>query len=283
MLRDQPPQHRGVVARKVLDMRGMAPGPAGEQPVLGQVLDEIRAGGHLPLRQRAQDIGPHEALGRLQDGKAPGAVVLGVVPLVVAWAIPALLEDAVGAALGHALGHELVRRRARRKAEADRWCLHRRVSLWARCSSRARVWLLAFAVAAIGELVAKPAGAAGVALVPAHRDLVLGTPARVGVALAGRSASGGWWRRRRGALLRVFAVGTGGLRLHGGGHGRGDLLVERPGLGLTLLLGLLAAALGLLLAGSRGWLRSRAGSPGARAGSWWPGAGASGRPRPAWC
>src|SRR5439155_13224533 len=51
--------------------------------------------------------------------------------------IPALLEDAVGAALGHALGHELVRRRARRKAEADRWCLHRRGSLWARCSSRA--------------------------------------------------------------------------------------------------------------------------------------------------
>jgi hypothetical protein len=57
-------------------------------------------------------------------------------------------------------------------------------------------------------------------------------------------------RRRRGALLRALAVGTGGLRLHGGGHGHGDLLVERPGLGLTLLLGLLAAALGLLLTGS---------------------------------
>src|SRR5215468_6871434 len=42
-------------------------------------------------------------------------------------------------------------------------------------------WLLAFAVAAIGELVAKPAGAAGIALVPAHRDLVLGTPARVAI------------------------------------------------------------------------------------------------------
>src|SRR4029453_4116151 len=35
VLRDQPAQHRGVVARKVLDMRGMAPLPAGEQPVLG--------------------------------------------------------------------------------------------------------------------------------------------------------------------------------------------------------------------------------------------------------
>ena len=54
--------------------------------------------------------------------------------------------------------------------------------------------------------------------------------------------------RRRGALLRAVAVVPGGLRLHGGGHGRGDLLVERPGLGLALLLGLLAAALGLLLA-----------------------------------
>src|SRR5262249_5509126 len=46
-------------------------------------------------------------------------------------------------------------------------------------------WLLAFAVAAIGELVAKPAGAAGVAVVPAHRDLVLETPARVVVVRAG--------------------------------------------------------------------------------------------------
>jgi hypothetical protein len=40
---------------------------------------------------------------------------------------------------------------------------------------------LPFAIAAVSKLVAKPAGAAGVALVPAHRDLVLGTPARVGV------------------------------------------------------------------------------------------------------
>ena len=79
MLRNQPPQHGGVIARKVLDMRGMAPGPAGEQPVLGQVLDELPARGNLPLRQRAQDIGPHEALGRLQVGKAPGAVALRVV------------------------------------------------------------------------------------------------------------------------------------------------------------------------------------------------------------
>ena len=44
MLRDQSPQHGGVVARKVLDVRGMAPGPAGEQPVLGEVIDEIRPG-----------------------------------------------------------------------------------------------------------------------------------------------------------------------------------------------------------------------------------------------
>ena len=78
VLRDHPAQHGGVVARKVLDMRGMAPLPAGEQPVLGQVLDEIRARSYLPLRQRAQDIGPHEALGRLQVGKAPGTVALRV-------------------------------------------------------------------------------------------------------------------------------------------------------------------------------------------------------------
>src|SRR5262249_35734330 len=88
VLRDQPAQHGGVVAWKVLDMRGMAPGPAGEQPVLGQVLDELRAGDNLPLRQRAQDIGPDEALGRFQDGEAPGAVVLWVAALVVGWAIP---------------------------------------------------------------------------------------------------------------------------------------------------------------------------------------------------
>src|SRR5262245_18703378 len=161
VLRDESPQYGGVVARKVLDMRGMAPGPAGEQPFLGQVLDELRAGGHLPLRQRAQDIGPHEALGRLQVGKAPRAIELRVDALVIARAIPALLQDAVGAALGHALGHELVRRRARRKAEADGSCWHWRSS-WARCASRAGGSLFSFAVAAIGELVAKPAGAAGV-------------------------------------------------------------------------------------------------------------------------
>src|SRR5262249_18169127 len=105
---------------KVLDMRGMAPGPAGEEPFLGQVLDEIRAGGNLPLRQRAQNIGADKALGRLQDGEASGAIVLRIVPLVVGWTIPAMFEGVVGAALGHAPGHELVRRRARRKAEADR-------------------------------------------------------------------------------------------------------------------------------------------------------------------
>src|SRR5262249_51612935 len=160
-------------------MRGMAPGPAGEQPVLGEVLDEIRPGDNLPLRQRAQDIGPYEALGRSQDGEAPGAVVLRVVPLVIAWTIPAPLEGMVGAALGHALGHELVRRCARRKTEADRWCLHRRISLWARCSSRARCGLFAFAVPTACQAVRVP----GAALIraPLHRAAVDRTPARVGV------------------------------------------------------------------------------------------------------
>jgi len=97
----------------------MAPLPAGEQPVLGQVLDEFRAGGHLPLRQRAQDIGADKTLGCLQDGKAARAVVLWVVALVVARAIPALVEDAVRTAFRHALGHELVRRRAWREWEAN--------------------------------------------------------------------------------------------------------------------------------------------------------------------
>src|SRR5262249_12817458 len=110
--------------------------------------------------------------------------------------------------------------------------------------------LFSFAVAAIGELVAKPAGAAGVAVVPAHRELGLGTPARVVVVRAGEAICiRRLGRRRRGALLRALTVVPGGLRLHGGGHGRGDLLVQRPGLGLTPLLGLLAAALDLLLAG----------------------------------
>src|SRR6266851_6897570 len=170
--------------------------------------------------------------------------------MVIDREIPSLVEDAVGAALGHALGHELVRRRSWREWEANGWCLHRRSS-WARCASRAGVWLLAFAVAAIGELMAQPAGAAGIALVPAHGDLMLGTPARVVIVRVGQALGfRRLGRRRRGALLRALAVGTGGLRLHGGGHGRGDLLVQRPGLGLALLLGLLTAALGLLLAGS---------------------------------
>src|SRR5262249_43054491 len=106
VLRDQPPQHRRIVAWKVLDMRGMAPGPAGEEPFLREVLDEIRARSYLPLRQRAQDIGADKALGCLQDGEASGAVELRVGALVIARAIPALLEDAVRTALGHALGHE---------------------------------------------------------------------------------------------------------------------------------------------------------------------------------
>src|SRR5574341_2109683 len=155
-------------------MRGMAPGPAGEQPLLGQVLDEIPARGNLPLRQRAQDVGPYKALGRLQLGKAPGAVVLRVVPLVVARAIPALLEDTVGAALRHALRHELVRRRARREWEANGWCLHWRGS-WARCSSRAGLGLLAFAVRAGVQPVRVPR--ATLVRAPLHRAGVDGTPA----------------------------------------------------------------------------------------------------------
>src|SRR5262245_32504772 len=114
------------------------------------------------------------------------------------------------------------------------------------------VWLLtlAFAVAAIGELVAKPAGAAGVAVVPAHRDLVRETPARVVVMRAGEALGvRRLGRRCRGALLRILVVVPGGLCLHGRLDGRGDLLVERPGLGLSLLLGLLQRMLGLLLAG----------------------------------
>src|SRR5262249_40557756 len=206
VLRDQPPQHGGVVARKVVDMRGMAPLPAGEQPVLGQVLDEIPARGDVPLRQRAQDIGADEALGRLQASKAPGAVMLRVAALVVAWAIPALFEDPVGAALRHALGHELVRRRARREWKADGAWLHRRRS-WAGCASRAGVWLLAFAVAAVSKLVAKPAWTAGVAIVPAHRDLVRGTPARVVVVCAGEALGFRRLVRRRGvAPQRALAV-----------------------------------------------------------------------------
>src|SRR5262249_10470922 len=162
-------------------MRGMAPGPAGEQPVLGEVLDEIRPGDNLPLRQRAQDIGPYEALGRFQDGEAPGAVMLRIVPLVIAWTIPAPLEGMVGAALGHALGHELVRRRARRKAEANRWCLHRRVSIGSRQRSdhAAGQGLFAFAVPIACQAVRVP----GAALIRAPLPLaaVDRTPARVGV------------------------------------------------------------------------------------------------------
>src|SRR2546429_1452396 len=104
-------------------------------------------------------------------------------------------------------------------------------------------WLLAFAVAAIGELVAKPAGAAGIALVPAHRDMVRGTPARLVVVRAGEALGfRRLGRRRRGALLRAVAVVAGGLRPHGGRYRRRDLVVQRPGLGLTPPPGLLAAA-----------------------------------------
>src|SRR5262245_2975065 len=111
---------------------------------------------------------------------------------------------------------------------------------------------LPFAIAAIGELVAKPAGAAGVAVVPAHRHLVRGTPARVVVVRAGEALGvRRLGRRRRGVLLRVVTIGPGGLRPHGRLDGRGDLLVQRPGLGLALLLGLLAAVLSLLLTGGQ--------------------------------
>jgi hypothetical protein len=51
-------------------------------------------------------------------------------------------------------------------------------------------------------------------------------------------------------LLRALAIGTGRrLRLHGRLHSGGDLLVQRPSLSLTLLLGLLTAVLGLVLPG----------------------------------
>src|SRR3989442_14464789 len=84
------------------------------------------------------------------------------------------------------------------------------------------VWLLAFAVAAIGELVAKPAGAAGVALVPGHRDLVLGTPARVLFMLRGGERG---VLLRRGGRTRPIATGR-CLRLHGRGDRGRNLLFE---------------------------------------------------------
>src|SRR5215831_14456116 len=110
---------------------------------------------------------------------------------------------------------------------------HRPLLLGEGCEPSPSSWLLAFAVAAIGELVAKPAGTAGVAVVPAHRDLVRGTPARV-VVVPGGEALGvrRLGRRRRGALLGALPVVPGGLRLHDSGHGRGDLLVQRPDLDL---------------------------------------------------
>src|SRR5262245_59073567 len=105
-----------------------------------------------------------------------------------------------------------------------------------------RRWLLAlaFAVAAVSKLMAKPAGAAGVAVVPAHRDLVLETPARLVLVRAGEAIDfRRLGRHRCGALLRAVAVMTGVLRPHGRLDGCGDLLVQRPGLDLSLLLGLL--------------------------------------------
>src|SRR5207249_4163244 len=108
------------------------------------------------------------------------------------------------------------------------------VAPWARCSSRAGIGLLAFAVRAGTQPVRVPG--APLVRAPLHLAAVDRTPARVGV-LGGLHLRGaGRW-------------GVVGLRLQGGRDGRGDLLVQRPGLGLALLLGLLAAALGLLLAG----------------------------------
>ena len=100
--------------------------------------------------------------------------------------------------------------------------------LRARCSSRAGVWLLAFAVAAVGELVAKPAGAAGVAIVPPHRDLVLGTPARVLFVLRGGELR---VRLRRGGRLRAHCELAAVCACMAACDGRGDLLVEGAALG----------------------------------------------------
>ena len=129
-----------------------------------------------------------------------------------------MLEDAVGTALGHALGHELVRRRTRREWKANGWCLHRHVSL-ARCASRARVWLLAFAVTAVGEPVAKPARAAGVALVPRIVTSCLGhQPGSSSLVGSSGGAGGGPPRATpRGAARRSGPAWR---------DGRGDLLVE---------------------------------------------------------
>src|SRR5438874_3752955 len=75
------------------------------------------------------------------------------------------------------------------------------------CGPSPSAWLLAFAVAPIDELVAKPAGATGITLVPAHRDLVLGTPARIVVVRAGEAICvRRLGRRRRGALLRALTI-----------------------------------------------------------------------------
>src|SRR5712691_6724474 len=168
----------------------------------------------------------------LEEASAAAFAMLGQAPLQVLARAQVVLRVLVGSIKVEQVHH------------------HRSLLLGEGCGPSPGSWLLAFAVAAIGELVAKPAGAAGVAVVPAHRDLVRGTPARVVVVRAGEALGfRRLGRRRRGALLRAVAVVPGGLRLHSGLYGCGDLLVERPGLGLTLLLGLLAVALGLLLTG----------------------------------
>src|SRR5712691_4190130 len=150
----------------------------------------------------------------LEEASAAAFAVLGQAPLQVLAGAQVVLGVLVGSIKVEQVHH------------------HRSLLLGEGCGPSPGSWLLAFAVAAIGELVTKPAGAAGVAVVPAHRDLVRGTPARVVVVRAGEALGfRRLGRRRRGALRRALAVVAGGL-------------------GLTLLLGLLAAALGLLLAGS---------------------------------
>src|SRR5690242_2698058 len=63
------------------------------------------------------------------------------------------------------------------------------------------------AIAAIGALVTKPPGAAGIARGPAHRNLMRGTPARVVFGRAGEALGcRRLGRRRRGARLRAVAV-----------------------------------------------------------------------------
>src|SRR5712691_3130177 len=122
----------------------------------------------------------------LEEASAAAFAVLGQAPLQVLAGAQGVLRVLVGSIKVEQVHH------------------HGSLLLGEGCGPSPGSWLLAFAVAAVGELVAKPAGAAGVALMPAHRDLVLGTPARVvfgrtGEVLGFRRLV----RRRRGAPLRA--------------------------------------------------------------------------------